>query len=221
MLPNLAESTSSWSCITVILSICWLWTSLRPSILSKMIWNASRGGADEVEALLLLALLLDVEVCPIASASVSIGSPSSCSAPSSSTSPKRCTYIYMMVCLLIAEGVGIRLRSWGIGTPFAPKIHMRRLGKTNFTREVVLVSSIIVLNIWELISMNVFSLSSIRKMALALLIVVSFFTRYRLFIMMMVRYLMSTRKAVVLRHFPSLCPPIRFWTVYNDNILSL
>ena len=33
-----------------------------------MIWNASGGAANEVEALFLLALLLDVEVCPAASA---------------------------------------------------------------------------------------------------------------------------------------------------------
>ena len=76
-----------------------------------MIWNASGGTADEVEALLLLALLLDVEVYPVASASVSIGSPSSCSALSSSTSLGRRICIRMMVCLLIAEDVGIRLRS--------------------------------------------------------------------------------------------------------------
>ena len=69
--------------------------------------------------------------------------------------------------------------------------------------------------------MNVFSLSSIKKMALSLLIVVSFFTGYRLFIMMMVRHLMSIGKTVVLRHFPSLYPPVQFWTVSNDNILSL
>ena len=67
-----------------------------------MIWNASGGAANEVEALFLLALLLDVEVCLAASASVSIGSPSSCSAPSSSTSPGRRTCIRMMVFLLIA-----------------------------------------------------------------------------------------------------------------------
>ena len=75
-----------------------------------MIWNASGGVADEVEALFLFALLLDFEDCPVASASVSIGSPSSCSAPSS-TSPGSYTCICMMVCLLIAKGVGIRLRS--------------------------------------------------------------------------------------------------------------
>ena len=69
--------------------------------------------------------------------------------------------------------------------------------------------------------MNVFYLSSIRKMALALLIVVSFFMGYKLFIMMMVRHLMSTENAVVLRHFPSLYPTMRFWTISNDNILSL
>ena len=179
-----------------------------------MIWNASGGVADEVEALILFALLLDVEDYPVASASVSIGSPSSCSAPSSYTSLESHTCICMMVCLLITEGVGIRLRFCGIGIHFALKIRMRRLGKINFAREVILVSSIIV-------SMNVFSLSSIRKMALALLIVVSFFTRYKLFIMMMVRHLMSTGKAVVLRHFPSLYPPMRFWIVSKDNILSL
>ena len=76
-----------------------------------MMWNASRGAVDEVEALFLLALLLDVEVCPTASASLSIGSPSSCLAPSSSTSPEKRTCIRMMVYSLIAEGVGIRLRS--------------------------------------------------------------------------------------------------------------
>ena len=69
--------------------------------------------------------------------------------------------------------------------------------------------------------MNVFYLSSIRKMALALLIVVSFFMGYRLFIMMIVRHLMSIGNAVVLRYFPSLYPPMRFWTVSNDNILFL
>ena len=76
-----------------------------------MIWNASGGVADEVEALILFALLLDVENCPAASVLVSIGSTSSCSAPSSSTSPGSYTCIRMMVCLLIVEGVGIRLRS--------------------------------------------------------------------------------------------------------------
>ena len=76
-----------------------------------MIWNASGGAADEVEALFLLTLFLDVEVCPVASASVSIGSPSSYSAPFSSTSLERRTCIRMLVCLLMAEGVGIKLRS--------------------------------------------------------------------------------------------------------------
>ena len=130
MLSNLAESTSNWSCIAVILSVCWFWTSLRPLILSKMIWNVSGGATDEVEALFLFALLLDVEAYPAASTSVSIGSPSSCSTPSSSTSPGSRTCIRMMVYLLIGEGVGIRLRSWGIWTPFALKIRMRRLGKS-------------------------------------------------------------------------------------------
>ena len=76
-----------------------------------MIWNASGGVTNEVEALILFALLLDVEDYPAASASISIGSPSSYSALSSSTSPESRTCICMMVCLLIAEGVGIRLRS--------------------------------------------------------------------------------------------------------------
>ena len=80
-------------------------------MLSKMIWNASGGVANEVEALIFFALLLDVEDCPGVSASVSIGSPSSYSDPFSSTSPGSRTCIRMMVCLLIAEGVGIRLRS--------------------------------------------------------------------------------------------------------------
>lgn len=76
-----------------------------------MIWNESRGVADEEEALFLFALLLDMEDCLTAFASVSIGTPSSCSAHSSSTSPGSRTCIRMMVYLLIAEGVGIRLRS--------------------------------------------------------------------------------------------------------------
>ena len=76
-----------------------------------MIWNESGGVADKEEALFLFALLLDMEDCPTAFALVSIGTPSSCSTPSSSTSPGSPTCIRMMVYLLIAEGVGIRLRS--------------------------------------------------------------------------------------------------------------
>ena len=188
----------SWSWIAAILSVCSFWTSLSPSILSRMIWNAFRGTADKVEALLLLPLLLDVEVCPAASALISIGSPSPWS-PSSS-SPRRQTCTLMMVILLMAEGVDIGLISWGIATPFAPKILMRRLGKISLGLEVVLVSSTILSNMWELMSMEVFSFSSMRKIALALLIVVSFLTGYKLNIMMVVRHLMSTRNVVVLRH---------------------
>ena len=162
-LSSFAGRISSWSCMAAILSDCIFWTSLSPSSLSRMTWNESWGSFVEVEALFLFALLLGVDSYPAASASVSIGSPSSYAAPSSSTSPGSRNCILMMVCLLIAEGVGIRLRSWGIGTPFGLKIRMRKLGKISLAREVVLVSSIIVSNIWELISMNVFSLSSIRK----------------------------------------------------------
>ena len=56
--------------------------------------------------------------------------------------------------------------------------------------EVVLVSSTVVSNMCELISIKVFSLSFIRKIALALLIVVSFLTGYKLNIMIVVRHLM-------------------------------
>ena len=98
---------------------------------------------------------------------------------------------------------------------------MSRLGKISLGLEVVLVLSTIVLNMWELISMNVFSLSSIRKIALALLIVVNFFIGYRLNIMIIVRHLMSTGKAVVFRHILSLCPPILCYTVSIESILSL
>ena len=76
-----------------------------------MIWNVFGGAADEVEAMFLFALFLDVEDCLVVSASISIGSPYSCSAFSSSTSPGSRTCIRMMVCMLIAEGVGIRSRS--------------------------------------------------------------------------------------------------------------
>ena len=47
-----------------------------------------------------------------------------------------------------------------------------------------------------------------RKMALALLMVVIFFTVYKLNIMIKVRHLRSGGKAIVLRHLPSLTPPI-------------
>ena len=130
-----------WKYIQLILHSCHPFNMLILNLFEAInhfqdIWNASGGAADEVEALFLFALLLDVEDCLAASASVSIGSPSSCSAPSSSTSPGSRTCIRMMVCLWIAEGVGIRLWSWGIGTTFALKILMRRLGKISFAREV-------------------------------------------------------------------------------------
>ena len=70
-------------------------------------------------------------------------------------------------------------------------------------------------------SMKVFSLSSMRKMALALLIVVNFLTGYKLNIMMVVRHLISVGNAVVLRHLPSLCPLMQVWTVSIDSNLSL
>ena len=216
---QMAKSMLSWSWIATILLVCSFWTSLSPSILSRMIWNASRGTIDEVEALLLLPLLLNLEVYPTAFASVSIRLASPWS-PSSS-SPGRRTCILMMVILLMAEGVDIGLISWGIAMPFALKSLMRRLGKINLGLEVVLLSSTIVSNIWELMSMKVFSLSSTRKIALALLIVVSLVTGYKLNIMMVVRHLMSTGNAIVLRHLPFLCPPMWFWTVSIDSILSL
>ena len=98
---------------------------------------------------------------------------------------------------------------------------MSRLGKISLGLEVVLVLSTIVSNMWEPISMNVFSLGSIRKIALALLIVVNFFIGYRLNIMIIVRHLMSTGKVVVYRHLPSLCPLILYCTVSIESILSL
>ena len=69
--------------------------------------------------------------------------------------------------------------------------------------------------------MKVFSLSSMRKIALALLIVVSFLTKYKLNIIMVVRHLMSAGNAVMLRHLPSHCPLMRVWIVSIDSILSL
>ena len=76
-LSNFVERISSWSCRAAILSDCAVWTSLSPSSLSRMTWNASRSAAVEVEALFLFAPLLGVDDYPAASASVSIGSPSS------------------------------------------------------------------------------------------------------------------------------------------------
>ena len=98
---------------------------------------------------------------------------------------------------------------------------MKRLGKISLGLEVVQVSSTIMSNMRELMSMKVFSLSSTRKIALALLIVVSFLTGYKSNIMMVVRHLMSTGNVVVLRYLPSLYPPMQFWTVSINSILSL
>ena len=134
-LLNLAESKLSWSWIAVILSVCSFWTSLNPSILSRMIWNAFKGTSDEVEVLLLLPWLLDDEACPVANISISIWSPSPWS-PSSS-SPGRWTCILMIVSLLMAKGVDMRLISWGMTTPFALKSLIRRLGKISLGLEVV------------------------------------------------------------------------------------
>ena len=100
------------------------------------------GTFDEVEALLLLPRLLDVEVCPATTVSVSIGLPLPW-LPSSS-SPGRRTCILIMVSLLMAEGVGIGLISSGISTPFVLKSLIRRLGKISLGLEMVLVSSTIV-----------------------------------------------------------------------------
>ena len=74
-LSSFADKTLIWSCMALILSECSVWTSLIPSSLSRMIWKASGGVTEEVDALGLLPLLLGVEVdaCPAASASVSIG----------------------------------------------------------------------------------------------------------------------------------------------------
>ena len=73
-----------------------------------MIWKASGGVSEEVDALDLLPLLLGVEVdaCSAASASVSIGTAS----PSSSSSGSL-TLILLQVSLLIAEGVDMGLMS--------------------------------------------------------------------------------------------------------------
>ena len=111
MLSNFAERTSSWSCMAAILSDYSVWTSLSPSSLSRMIWNASGGISKEVDALVLLPLLPGVEIdaWPTTSASVSIRSPSP-SSPSSS-SPGRRTFILLKVYLLMAEGVDMGLMS--------------------------------------------------------------------------------------------------------------
>lgn len=114
------------------------------------IWNAFGGTADD-EALLLLPRLREVNGCPSALVSVSIGNPYSGS-PSSSSLGKW-TLILVIVRALIAEGVGIRLISWGISTSFAWKSLMSRLGRISFAYEVVLVSSAMMENAWILMSM--------------------------------------------------------------------
>ena len=152
-LSNLAKSMLSWSWSAAILFVCSFWTSLSPLILSRMIWNASGGTSDEVEALLFLPRLLDDEACLAATVSVFIGSPLPWSPFSSS--PGRQICILMMVCLLMAEGVGMMLISWGMSTPFALKSLIRRLGKISLGLEVVIVSSTIVSKMWKLMSMKV------------------------------------------------------------------
>ena len=74
-----------------------------------MIWNASGGTADEDETLLLLPQLLELEGSPIATVSVSMGSPSSWLPSSSSFGRRSCTLV--MVSLLMAEDEGMRLIS--------------------------------------------------------------------------------------------------------------
>ena len=73
---NFAKSRVIWFWSTASLSDCSFWTSLSPSILSRMIWIASEGTAGEDEALLLLPQPLKLEGCPAAFVSVSIGAPS-------------------------------------------------------------------------------------------------------------------------------------------------
>ena len=142
-LSNLVVSKLIWSWMVVSLLECSVWTFLKPSILSRMIWKAS-GGIDEDKALLLLPQLLEVDGWPSASVSVSIGSP--CARSTSSSSLGRRILILLILIALIAGREGMRLISWGVSTPFAWRILMIRLGKISFALEDVLVSSAMMLN---------------------------------------------------------------------------
>ena len=149
-LSNLAKSRFIYPWIAC-LSDCSFWTSRSPSILSRMIWNAFEGIIEDDKGRFLLAQLHELEGCPFAFASVSIGSP--CAWSPSSSSPRWRTLIRAIVRALIAGGLGMRLMSWGISTPFARKSLMNRLGRISFALEVVLVSFAIMQKAWELISM--------------------------------------------------------------------
>ena len=138
-LLNFAKSKFNCSWIVVSLSDCSFWTSRSLSILSRMIWNAFGGTTKDDDAWLLLPRLCELEGCPSASVSVSIGY--CCVWSPSSSSPGRHTLIHAVVKAFIAGGVDMRLMSWGISTPFAQKSHMRRLGRISFVLEVAIVSS--------------------------------------------------------------------------------
>ena len=64
ILTNFAERTSSWSYMAAILLDYSVWTSLSPSSLPRMIWNASGGITEEVDALVLLPLLPVLKLMP-------------------------------------------------------------------------------------------------------------------------------------------------------------
>ena len=126
--------------MVVSLSECSVWTSLKPSILSRMIWKEF-GGTDEDDEALLLPLpppLCEEDGCPSASVSVSIGC--SYSISTSSSSPERRTWLLVIVRAMIARGTGMRLMSWGVSTPFSWRILIIRLGRISFGLEVVLVT---------------------------------------------------------------------------------
>ena len=135
-LSNFAESKFSYSWMVVSLSDCSFWTSHSSSILSRMIWNAFGGTAEDDEAQLFLPWLRELKGCASASVLVSIGSPSTWS-PSSSSLGRR-TLIHAIVRAFIAGGVGMRLMSLGISTPFTRKSRMTGLGRISFSLEAAL-----------------------------------------------------------------------------------
>ena len=151
-LSNLVVSKLIWSWMVVSLLECSVSPSFRPSILSRMIWKASRGTAEN-EALLLPLRppLCEDDGCPSASVSVSIGY--SCAGSTSSLSLERWTLLFVIVRALIARGVGMRVMSWGVSTPFSWRILMIRLGRISLGLEVVLVALARMENRWAPMSM--------------------------------------------------------------------
>ena len=128
-----------WSWMVVSLLECSVWTSLRPKILSRIIWKVSRGIDEDNEALFLPwpPPLLEEDSCPSTSVSMSAGG--ACSGSSSSSSPGRWTLLLRIVWELMEGGTLIRLISYGVSTPFSWRILIIKLGRRSFALRLSLL----------------------------------------------------------------------------------